>query len=404
MKISSWRWVVLVAALSVVGASAAFAQKAPQPQAKPGPMTAPGQVTPLVVDTFDGKVEPVDGTDDRRHLAYELRLTNITAADLTIERVRVLDSGRGDRVVDDLSGNELSSRITVFGSQPDAKDKRFGPGVSGFLFMDVTYAAGARLPERLEYRFDVSTSKPTGLTNSFRAGPTHVSGEEPAQIGSPLSGKRWLTGEGCCDTLTSHRAAIFPIDGTFHAPERFAIDWVQVGKNGRLYEGPKNRLSSYPYYGAKIRSVADGRVVGTRDDQPEQKPGQFPTGLALNDFGGNYVVVEIADGRYAYYAHLQKGSKGVLVQPGDRVRKGQVIGKLGNTGNTDVPHLHFMLIDEKEPLTSHALPFEIDAFRTQGVLTNYDAFLTGAKAEISSEQRVEQRDRLPLHRTVNDFR
>ena len=159
----------------------------------------------------------------------------------------------------------------------------------------------------------------------------------PAQIGAPLFGKRWLTGEGCCDTVTSHRGAIFPIDGTFHAPERFAIDWVQVGKNGRLYEGPKDKLSSYPYYGAKIRSVADGRVVGTRDTEPEQTPGQFPDGLALNDFGGNYVVVDIGDGRYAYYAHLQKGAKGVLVEPGDQVRKGQVIGKLGNTGNTDAP-------------------------------------------------------------------
>jgi hypothetical protein len=276
--------------------------------------------------------------------------------------------------------------------------------VSGFLFMDVTYLVGARLPERLVYRFDVSTSELSGLANSFRAGPTRVSREEPAQIGSPLFGNRWLTGEGCCDTLTSHRAAIFPIDGTFYAPERFAIDWVQVGKNGRLYDGPKDELSSYPYYGAKIRSVADGRVVGTRDDQPEQKPGQFPDGLALSDFGGNYVIVKIADGRYAYYAHLQKGSQGVLVEPGDQVRKGQVIGKLGNTGNTDAPHLHFMLIDGKEPLTSHALPFEIDSFRTQGVLTNYDAFLTGAKAKISPGQRGEQRDRLPLHRTVNDFR
>jgi hypothetical protein len=63
-----------------------------------------------------------------------------------------------------------------------------------------------------------------------------------------------------------------------------------------------------------------------------------------------------------------------------------------------------MLIDGKEPLTSHALPFKIDSFRTRGVLTNYDAFLTGAKAKISSGQRGEQRDRLPLHRTVNDFR
>jgi murein DD-endopeptidase MepM/ murein hydrolase activator NlpD len=405
MKIRSWRWVILMVAvvIAMVGASAALAQKAPQPQAAPNPETAPGQVTPLAVDTFDGKVEPVVGTDDRAHLAYELRLTNITAAILKVERVLVLDPSRGGRVVDDLSGDELSSRIVVFGSTPGATDKRFGPGVSGLLFMEVTYPSGAGLPERLEYRFDVSTSKPTGLAESFRAGPTRVGKEEPAQIGSPLSGKRWLTGEGCCDTLTSHRAAIFPIDGEFHAPERFAIDWVQVGMNGRLYDGPKDKLSSYPYYGAKIRSVAAGRVVGTRDDQPEQTPGQFPSGLALNDFGGNYVVVKIGEGRYAYYAHLQKGSKGVRVKAGEQVRKGQVIGKLGNTGNTDAPHLHFMVIDGKEPLTSGALPFEIDSFRTQGVLTNYDAFLGGAKAKISPEQPGEQRDRLPLHRTVNDF-
>ena len=63
-------------------------------------------------------------------------------------------------------------------------------------------------------------------------------------------------------------------------------------------------------------------------------------------------MIKIADGTYAYYAHLQKGSKGVQVEPGERVEKGQVIGKLGNTGNTDAPHLHFMLIDGKAPLTS----------------------------------------------------
>jgi murein DD-endopeptidase MepM/ murein hydrolase activator NlpD len=281
---------------------------------------------------------------------------------------------------------------------------RFGPGGSGLLFMDVTYRSGARLPDELEYRFDVSTSEPTGLAERFRAGPTRVSQVEPARIGAPLFGERWLAGEGCCDTVTSHRGAIFPIDGTFYSPERFAIDWVRVGKNATLYDGPKDELSSYPTYGARIRSVADGRVVGTRDDQPEQTPGQFPNGLALNDFGGNYVVIKIAEGQYAYYAHLQKGSNGVRVQPGERVEKGQLIGKLGNTGNTDAPHLYFMLIGGKTPLTSGALPFETGSFRTQGTLTNYDAYLAGAKAKVSSGQRGEQRDRLPLHRTVNDFR
>ena len=235
----------------MVGAGVALAQKAPSNRAPAPDPTAepdlvPGRVTPLAVDTFGGEVEPVDGTDDRTHLAYELRLTNITAANLTVERVRVLDPSRGGRVVDELTGDELASRIPVFGNPPGAPDKRFGPGVAGFVFMDVTYPAGARLPDRLKYRFDVSASTPTGLADSFRAGPTRVAEEDPARIGAPLFGKRWLTGEGCCATVTSHRGAIFPIDGTFHAPERFAIDWVKVGKNGRLYDGPKDELSSHP--------------------------------------------------------------------------------------------------------------------------------------------------------------
>ena len=409
-------WVVLavIAVMSMIGAAAALAQKAPAPERAPeraptpdptsSYAAAPGQVTPLGVETFGGRVEPVAGTDDRAHLAYELRLTNITASDLALERVRVLDPSRGGRVVEELSGDEIASRLVIFGKPPGSPDKLFGPGVAGLLFMDVTYPAGARLPDQLEYHFDVSTSTPTALADSFRAGPTRVAEEDPARIGAPLTGKRWLTGEGCCDTITSHRGAIFPIDGNFHAPERFAIDWVQIGENGRLYHGPKKKLSSYPYYGAMIRSVADGRVVETRDTEPEQTPGQFPTGMALNDFGGNYVVVDIGGGRYAYYAHLQKGQRGVLVEPGERVEKGQLIGRLGNTGNTDAPHLHFMLIDGKSPLTSDALPFEIGSVRTRGTLTNYDAFLKGAKAEISQEHSGEQRGRLPLHRTVNDFR
>ncbi len=74
MERKSWRWVVLVVAvvISMVGATMALAQKAPDTTSEPD--QAPGQVTPLAVGTFDGRVEPVVGTDDRAHLAFELRL------------------------------------------------------------------------------------------------------------------------------------------------------------------------------------------------------------------------------------------------------------------------------------------------------------------------------------------
>ena len=123
MKIGSWRLVVLLmVAVSAVCATAALAKQTTKqgaPERAPTPAAAPGQVTPLAVGTFDGKVEPVAGSDDKAHLAYELRLTNLASANLTLERVRVLDPTRDGRVVDEPSGDEIDSRVIVFGGAED---------------------------------------------------------------------------------------------------------------------------------------------------------------------------------------------------------------------------------------------------------------------------------------------
>ena len=62
------------------------------------------------------------------------------------------------------------------------------------------------------------------------------------------------------------------------------------------------------------------------------------------DYGGNYIVLQIAPGVYAFYAHLQPGS--LKVKVGDTVAAGAVIASLGNTGNSTAPHLHFGLVDQ----------------------------------------------------------
>lgn len=79
---------------------------------------------------------------------------------------------------------------------------------------------------------------------------------------------------------------------------------------------------------------------------------------------GNHVVLDLGGGRYAFYAHLRKGS--VAVHPGDRVRRGQVLAKVGNTGNTSAPHLHFHLMDGPSVLGSEGIPYVIDRFALAG--------------------------------------
>ena len=53
---------------------------------------------------------------------------------------------------------------------------------------------------------------------------------------------------------------------------------------------------------------------------------------------------------------------------GDTVTKGQVIGRVGNSGNTAQPHLHFQLYRGVAPLSGDNVPFEIDTFSYTGDL------------------------------------
>jgi hypothetical protein len=85
-----------------------------------------------------------------------------------------------------------------------------------------------------------------------------------------------------------------------------------------------------------------------------------------DDFGGNEIVEQLRPRVYAYYEHLQTGS--VMVKRGQVVDDGQTIARLGNTGNTTAPHLHFGIHDGPRPLTSNSLPFEINRYTLQGSL------------------------------------
>jgi murein DD-endopeptidase MepM/ murein hydrolase activator NlpD len=128
-------------------------------------------------------------------------------------------------------------------------------------------------------------------------------------------------------------------------------------------------LSEWACFGAPIHAVVSGVVVSTVNNRPEVPPftetSQNRTVRKPKDFAGNNVVERIAPGRYAVYAHLQTGS--VRVRVGQQLRTGQVIGRLGNSGNSTGPHLHFGIQDGPDILTSNSLPFEVRSFIVQGV-------------------------------------
>jgi hypothetical protein len=357
----------------------------------------PDVVTALVASPL-ASPHPVVGADDRRHLVYELELINPTQITITVDRVETVDPAT-DQVLSVLEGDGVAAVMVPFGAKPGATLK---PGAAGFILMDASLPKDARVPARLVHDFTLSFEPNPGLPSKERSGSTEVIRDTPVVIGRPLKGARWVAVNGCCAGLNSHRSAVNPINGAFYVSERFAIDFVQLDAEGRLFVGPPDKLSSYPYYGADVVSVAGGVVVRTQDGLPDNSPvGSLPANITAETAGGNYVVVDIGAGHFAFYAHLQPGS--LKVHVGDHVRRGQILGALGNSGNSDAPHLHFHVVDTPSPLASDGLPYEFRAFGSEGTIANGDEVLAGGTATIDPALSGHHSRQLPLDLEVISF-
>ena len=365
-----------------VGTTAAPATSAASPAAPSTPPPAgPPVATPLLARVLAAPI-PVPTTDGKVHLAYELQLTNALAQDVTLTSVSV---HAGDRTLLSLPGDRLAYWTRVFGNP--APTTVLGPAQTGSVWLDVTLDKDQAIPDQLTHAVGITVPEPmpplfpAAMTENVA--PVTVQTRKPIVISPPLSGPNWLDGNSCCD-MTAHRMALNPIDGEIWAAERFAIDYIQLGPDGRMFIGDKADLASYPYFGADILAVGNGPVVATIDGLPEQVPGTAPTGLPLDQYAGNHIVQDLGDGNYALYAHIKTGA--VKVKPGDQLTTGQVIGSVGNSGNSDAPHLHFHVMSTPDPLRSDGLPFEFSSFRLDSRLSDtpeaLDSLLEGKPADL----------------------
>jgi hypothetical protein len=384
----------------VAGAIAALATLAPV-AATHGAGDATPVLSPIGMEVANAP-DPVLGGDGRMHLAYEIRIANQSALEVTLDSVQALAKGKPIG-----RGLDAAALATLIHLHSGPVGNTLGPGEGATLFMDVTYPAKRKAPKRLRHQFAISFHPPDDpgavQTQAFVGVETAVGTEPAVEVEPPLRGDRWLVGNGCCESITAHRGATLAINGVIDAPERFAIDFVQLTSANALVDGPYGDLASWPFFGDKIRSVARGEVVKVQDGLPEQVPGALPPDATVQTAGGNYVVVDIGEGRFAFYAHMQPGS--IRVQKGDRVRAGRVLGLLGNTGNTDGPHLHFHIMDGPSPLRSNGLPFTFTAYRGQGVVTDEAPLFAGNPAPVDPAALAgKARSMMPLNDQLVKFK
>jgi len=365
------------------------------------------QATALAV-TASGAPLHVRGSDGREYIEYDLVITNAFTADLTLRSIEVLGKRgkRGDwRRLLRLEGDALADATHELSQPPPTATVPRSGTVATVVSLTVPKRA---LPTRLTHRvaYDVPPDAPSQSQIGSRQvnGPKLRMGREPTAIAPPLRGDGWFEINACCDP-SGHREALFPANGRFVKVDLFAMDWVRL-RDGRLYEGDGSQLDQWYGEGTPLRAVADGKVVRAVDGRPEHLPAPFgmPHVTRPDEFNGNYVILRIRRGVYAFYAHMIPGT--VRVTVGQRVHTGEVLGELGMSGQTTAPHLHFDLQDGPDPQTSNSLPFELDWFRIVGTGALVPSGIgDGVKAEVpvtGSPGRL--RHAYPLSNSVVDFR
>jgi hypothetical protein len=346
----------------------------------------------------------VRGGDGLEHLAYELVLSNDSVFPPRAVTVRDVIVKADGKTIQTLAGKKLQALMAPFGAPvPDKQRTTIHPGGTAKVLMDVAYPPGSRPGPRLEHELVVSPGPADSVELSrFPTVSTTVSYDKAMVVAPPLRGPGWVVINGCCDEFTSHRSSLLSINGILRAGERYAIDFVQITPQGLLTNGPNDVLANYPFYGDEVLSATPGVVVSVQDGLPD---GPIDFELApreAGDAGGNNVVVKTGPHLYAFYAHLIPGS--VEVKLHQRVRVGQPLGLLGNSGNSNAPHLHFQLMDGTSPLGSEGIPYTFSSFTAEGRLTNsLQVSVLGKKAQLSDAPRGPKREQLPLNLQVVDF-
>jgi murein DD-endopeptidase MepM/ murein hydrolase activator NlpD len=162
----------------------------------------------------------------------------------------------------------------------------------------------------------------------------------------------------------------------------------------------KGGNTDYCGYGSNAIAVADSTVAAVRDDILENKPveGSRAVRMTKDTIMGNYVVLDLGEQRFALYAHLQPNS--VQVKTGATVRRGQILGRIGNSGNSDAPHLHFhvgqaALLTDAVTGQTNPIPYVFEKFEWRGQYTG--------KGPVPDSQREVRASEMPLDHDIVTF-
>ena len=355
-----------------------------------------GHPTAFVVSPIH-QAQIVRGDDGMDHVEYDLLIVSVLPEPLTLSSVTVLNP----------AGKELmrieGAALAAVTQPLFAHTKTTEIPASAAVAVEVDLilppdTAPERLTHRIAYALKAGSVLAPMYDNPEVDAPDVTIARQPAMVlRPPVKGDGWLVSSGCCKP-NLHRDLRVAIDGLrIETPEAFAIDWAKV-KNGRIFDGDGSKNEQHYAFEQDVLAVADGTIVSIQDGKPETTPNQSMVPETKEDYGGNHVILKIAPNVFALYEHLHTGS--VAVKVGDVVKAGAPLAKIGNTGPSLGPHLHYSLSDKPDFFSGRALPFVFDSFAMVGVV-DFDA--SEADHVVIARDSRQVRSAYPLYGSLVNF-
>lgn len=213
--------------------------------------------------------------------------------------------------------------------------------------------------------------------------------QEPIIVGFPLRGE-WLSPTTPGTKIPSHGTNQL---GTRYAYDFIQVDWERLGLPAYRGSLPQYLLRGMPlkeYYcwGQDVYSPCDGIVIQAQDGYEERERTNLRSDMInayknansfdpqkddIQSVAGNYIIIKYDSSVYAALVHLQTGS--IQVSLGQNIKKGEVIGRVGHSGNSFAPHLHFQLMDSSNIAIANGIPCAFE---------EYELFQNGTWNKISN--------------------
>jgi len=293
-------------------------------------------------------------------LIYELYLTNFSASPIRLQRMELLNGNRkSNSPIVSFDSLELRSMVKILGNNNSKDGLTIEAGKSAVLYIAAKTNKGVVFPDSIIHRIITSDDSLNGAAVS-----THTT--KIKTLKAPVTGSDWIAADGPGNGIDNHhRRGNIILGGRAINSRRFAIDWKKV-KDSLSFSGDPANVQSYFCYGEKIFAVGDGTVITATDGLPDNIPGHGKAfhpavPLTFEKLPGNHIVIDLGDGQYAHYMHMNSGS--LKVKKGDHVTKGQLLGNIGNSGDAREPHLHFEVTTSAQLLLGEGIPYVIDSYR-----------------------------------------